>query len=225
MDPENRLLGRGARYRLAAETLRDLALKTSGLLSPRLGGPSVNPYTPGDPWREISHYGSTPATAQSFEQDHGEKLYRRSLYTYWKRTSPPPDMAAFDAPNREVCTVTRPVTNTPLQALALLNSTQYVEAWRALAERMLAQPGDDNARLAWAYREVLGRPASPQELAVAAKALGRERAHFTAHPAEAEKLLLAGESPRNAALPAVEHAAWTQAASLLLNLSETITQH
>ncbi|HEX3871478.1 MAG TPA: DUF1553 domain-containing protein, partial [Pirellulales bacterium] len=120
-DPQNRLLARGPRFRLSAELIRDAALKTSGLLVPRLGGPGVNPYSPGDLWREISHYGSTPATAQTFVQDHGEKLYRRSMYTFWKRTVPPPNMAAFDAPNREVCTVSRPATNTPLQALVLLN--------------------------------------------------------------------------------------------------------
>ena len=107
-DPDNRLLARGPRFRLPAEFIRDAALKISGLLVDRLGGPSVNPYTPGDLWREISHYGSTPATAQTFEQDHGEKLYRRSLYTYWKRTVPPPNMVAFDAPNREICIVARP---------------------------------------------------------------------------------------------------------------------
>src|SRR5204863_1082168 len=95
------------------------------------GGPSVNPYAPGDLWREISHYGSTPATAQAFVQDHGEKLYRRSLYTFWKRTVPPPNMVAFDAPNRETCIVARPTTTTPLQALVLLNDVQYVEASRA----------------------------------------------------------------------------------------------
>src|SRR5205823_4498240 len=120
-DPANRLLARGPRFRLPAELIRDSALKISGLLVPRLGGPSVNPYTPGDLWREISHYGSTPATAQAFVQDHGEKLYRRSLYTFWKRTAPPPNMTVFDAPNRETCVVARPSTTTPMQALVLLN--------------------------------------------------------------------------------------------------------
>ena len=110
-DPANRLLARGPRFRLPAELIRDSALKISGLLVDRVGGPSVNPYTPGDLWREISHYGSTPATAQTFVQDHGEKLYRRSLYTYWKRTAPPPNMVAFDAPNRETCVVARPSDN------------------------------------------------------------------------------------------------------------------
>jgi hypothetical protein len=136
-DPQNRLLARGPRFRLPAELIRDAALKTSGLLVARIGGPSVNPYMPGDLWREVSHYGSTPATAQTFIQDHGEKLYRRSLYTYWKRTAPPPNMTAFDAPNREVCTIARGNTMTPLQALVTLNDVQFVEASRAFATRIL----------------------------------------------------------------------------------------
>ena len=133
---------------------------------PRVGGPSVNPYTPGDLWREVSHYGSTPATAQTFVQDHGEKLYRRSLYTYWKRTVPPPNMVAFDAPNREICTIARASTTTPLQALVTLNDTQFVEAARALAGRILGNAGDDAARLRWAFLEVLSRTPSDQEVGI-----------------------------------------------------------
>ena len=115
-------------------------------------------------WREISHYGSTPATAQTFVQDHGEKLYRRSLYTYWKRTVPPPNMAAFDAPNRETCVVARPTTTTPLQALVLLNDVQFVEAARAFAERIVSHAGDDAARLRWAFEECVSRPPTDAEL-------------------------------------------------------------
>ncbi len=224
-DPANRLLARGPRFRLPAEFIRDAALQVSGLLVSRLGGPSVNPYTPGDPWREISHYGSTPATAQTFVQDHGEKLYRRSLYTYWKRTVPPPNMAAFDAPNREVCVVSRPSTNTPLQALVLLNDTQYVEASRAFAERILAQPGDDAAKMRWAFEEALSRLPGDAESAVLQGALARERARYSAHPQAATEYLGIGESLRNEKLPAAEHAAWSQVAALLLNLSETITRN
>ena len=192
---------------------------------PRLGGPSVNPYTPGDPWREISHFASTPATAQSFVQDHGEKLYRRSLYTYWKRTLPPPSMAAFDAPNREVCVVSRSSTNTPLQALVLLNDVQYVEAARVFAERILSHPGTDAARLQWAFLEVVSRPAFPAELSVLRAALVRERTAFRAEPEAAAALLQTGESPRNEDLDPVEHAAWSQVAALLLNLSEFLTRN
>jgi mono/diheme cytochrome c family protein len=224
-DPENELLARGPRFRLSAELIRDAALQVSGLLVPRLGGPSVNPYTPGDPWREVSHYGSTPATAQTFVQDHGEKLYRRSLYTYWKRTAPPPNMTTFDAPNREVCVVARPSTTTPLQALVLLNDTQFVEASRAFAERILRRPGNDRQRLAWAFLEAVGRPVSETELDVLVASLARERQRYAAAPEAADAFLRNGESRRDEALPVVEHAAWGAVASLLLNLSETITRN
>jgi hypothetical protein len=224
-DPANRLLARGPRFRLSAELIRDSALKQSGLLVPRLGGPSVNPYTPGDLWREVSHYGSTPATAQTFVQDHGEKLYRRSLYTYWKRTAPPPNMTAFDAPNREVCTVARASTNTPLQALVTLNDTQFVEAARAFAERILGHAGNDDARLRWAFLETVSRSPSAEEAAILRGALARERRRYRANEAAALEFLGVGESPRDPRIPAAEHAAWSQVASLLLNLSETVTRN
>jgi hypothetical protein len=224
-DPANRLLARGPRFRLSAEAIRDSALKTSGLLVPWIGGPSVNPYTPGDLWREVSHYGSTPATAQTFVQDHGEKLYRRSLYTYWKRTVPPPNMAAFDAPNRETCVVERPVTTTPLQALVLLNDVQFVEAARAFAERILAHEGDAAARLRWAFEEVTSRPPSAEELIILESALYRETARYAANEAAARAFLANGESPRNERIPAVKHAAWAQVAALMMNLSEAVTRN
>jgi hypothetical protein len=223
-DPDNRLLARGPRGRLPAELVRDAALAISGLLVPDLGGPSVNPYTPGDPWREISHFGSSPATAQSFHQDHGEKLYRRSLYTFWKRTLPPPSMTLFDAPNRETCTFERDRTNTPLQALVLLNDVQFVEAARAFAERILERGEGDETRLAWAFAEATARPPEPAEAEILARSLARERAHFAGDEGAARALLAQGESPRGA-FPAPEHAAWTQVAALLLNLSETITKN
>ena len=224
-DPQNRLLARGPRFRLPAEFVRDQALTVSGLLVPRVGGPSVNPYTPGDLWREVSHYGSSPATAQTFVQDHGEKLYRRSLYTYWKRTAPPPSMMAFDAPNREVCTVARSNTTTPLQALVTLNDPQFVEAARAFAERVLATKGDDATRLRWAFAECVSRPPKDKELAVILAALQRERANYAKNGPAARALLSVGESPRDEQLPAAEHAAWMQIASTLFNLSETITRN
>jgi hypothetical protein len=224
-DPQNRLLARGPRFRLPAEFIRDSALKISGLYVDRLGGPSVNPYTPGNLWREISHYGSTPATSQTFEQDHGEKLYRRSLYTYWKRTVPPPNMVAFDAPNREICTVYRNPTTTPLQALVLLNDVQYVEASRAFAERILTQNTDEAGRLRWAFEECVSRQPTGAELAVLTKALSRERSHYANNQSAAKQYLAAGESLRNETIPAAEHAAWSQVAALLLNLSETVTRN
>jgi hypothetical protein len=238
LDPDNRLLWRGPRFRLPAELIRDSALKISGLLTPRIGGPSVNPYTPGDPWREISHYGSTPATAQTFVQDHGEKLYRRSLYTYWKRTAPPPNMTVFDAPNRETCVVNRASTTTPLQALTLLNDVQFVEASRAFAERILTAarasgrreppgnvPLDDAQRLRWAFTECTSRPPTETELAVLTKTLARERERYKRDPNSAAAFLALGESPRSESLAASEHAAWSQVALLLLNLSETVTRN
>jgi hypothetical protein len=225
LDPDNRLLARGPRFRLPAEFIRDSALKISGLLVDRLGGPSVNPYTPGDLWREISHYGSTPATAQTFVQDHGEKLYRRSLYIYWKRTVPPPNMVAFDAPNRETCIVARPSTTTPLQALVLLNDVQFVEASRAFAERIITRSDDDAERIRRAFTETTSRPPTDSELAVLSRTLARERAHYAADEAAAREYLTNGESPRNESIPAPEHAAWSQIAALLLNLSETVTRN
>lgn len=234
-DPGNRLLARGPRFRLPAELIRDSALKTSGLLVSRVGGPSVNPYTPGDPWREISHYGSTPATAQAFFQDHGEKLYRRSLYTYWKRTSPPPNMTVFDAPNRETCVVARPSTTTPLQALTLLNDTQFVEASRAFAQRILTRGASgllardptpsDTDLLNYAFLESLSRPPTAHEQKVLTAALARERRRYQADENLALAYLSIGESPRDESIPLAEHAAWSQIAALLLNLSESLTRN
>jgi hypothetical protein len=224
-DPQNRLLARGPRFRVPSETVRDIALKAGGLLVPRIGGPSVNPYMPGDLWREVSHYGSTPATAQAFVQDHGEKLYRRSLYTFWKRTAPPPNMMAFDAPNREVCTIARGNTTTPMQALVSLNDPQFVEAARALGQRMILCSDEDEKRLQWAFREVVSRPLKPTEQEVLKRALARERERFRASPALALEVLSVGESPRVGSIPPSEHAAWMQIASLLLNLSEVITHN
>ena len=224
-DPQNRLLARGPRFRLPAELVRDAVLKTSGLLTEYIGGPSVNPYSPGDLWREVSHYGSSPATAQTFVQDHGEKLYRRSLYTYWKRTAAPPNMSAFDAPNREVCTVSRGNTTTPLQALVTLNDPQFVEAARALAQRTLHQPGSDSTRLRWAFAEAISRDPKPEELHILKGALARERAGYATKTDRAQKALSVGESVRDLSLSPLEHAAWMQVASLILNLSEAVTRN
>ncbi len=222
-DPHNELLARGARFRLPAEFIRDGALRISGLLLPRLGGPSVNPYQPPGLWKEVSHYGSTPATAQTFVQDHGEKLYRRSLYTYWKRTAPPPAMMAFDAPTREVCTVTREHTTTPLQALVLLNDPQFVEASRAFAERILKV--EPEARIAFAVEEATSQEPDRETVRILAQRLKEELSAFSADPERAVAFLSVGESPRDRALDAAEHAAWTVVASLILNLSESITRN
>ncbi|MEN9537601.1 MAG: hypothetical protein RLZZ178_1598 [Verrucomicrobiota bacterium] len=224
-DPANRLLSRGPRFRLQAELIRDQALQLGGLIVPQLGGPSVNPYSPFDLWREVSHYGSSPATSQVFVQDHGEKLYRRSMYTYWKRTAPPANMVTFDAPNREVCTISRSNTTTPLQALVTLNDVQFVEAARGFAQRIIRHGDDDSARIRWAFLEAVSRPPSAKELALVGKALARERTRYAADHGRALKVLSPGESTRDETIPATEHAAWMQIATLLLNLSETVTRN
>lgn len=224
-DPQNRLLARGPRFRLSAEMVRDAALQSSGLLVHRIGGPSVNPYMPVDLWREVSHYGSTPATAQVFVQDHGEKLYRRSMYTYWKRTAPPPNMMAFDSPNREVCTVTRAGTTTPLQSLVTLNDIQFVECARNLAQDLLEHSPNDSERIRRAFRLCLTRDPRPEEVKIVLPMIAKELERYRANPQSAALLLSNGESPRDKALGSVEHAAWTQIASMILNLSETITRN
>ena len=225
-DPNNRLLARGPRFRLAAEFVRDQALAVSDLLVPRIGGPSVQPYQPAGLWKEVSHFGSTPATKQVFVQDRGEKLYRRSLYTLVKRTSPHPGMSAFDAPNREMCITERGVTNTPLQALVTLNDPQFAEASRVFAARLLdATPGSDNReRLNLAFEKVTGRPPVAAELNALDSFLTDERARYESDPAAAEALIAVGEAPVNRSHPAVDQAVWTQVSSLLFNLSETLTR-
>ncbi len=223
-DPQNRLLARGPRFRLQAELIRDVALSVSGLLSPKVGGPSGRPYQPDGLWREMSHYGSTPATEQIYVQDHGEGLYRRGMYTIWKRTVPPPTLAAFDAPSREVCVVRRSRTNTPLQALVLLNETGFVEAARALAQRVMLGAAGDRDRIGQLYLLAVGREPDAEEREVLGALVERERARFGERPEEATALISVGESPRDTSLEPAEHAAWTLAAALMLNLSETVTR-
>lgn len=224
-DPNNRLLSRGARFRLDGEFIRDAALKTSGLLSPRIGGPSVKPYQPFGLWREISHFGSTPATAQAFVQDHGDRLYRRSIYTYWKRTVPPPSMVTFDAPNREVCTIQRSRTNTPLQALVQLNDPQFVEASRAFAARILnSDCSSEKERIELAFLEGVSRLPNDAEIKIVRRLLNRETERYRATPSAADEHLAIGESDVTAA-SRIEHAAWTTVARLVLNLSESITKN
>ena len=222
-DPENRLLARGPRFRLPAEMVRDNALYVSGMLEEKVGGPSVNPYQPPGIWEDVS-YGDR-FTAQTYEQDHGAALYRRSMYTFWKRTAPPPSLTAFDAPDREKCTVRRSRTNTPLQALTLLNDPTYVEASRALAARVLREAApSDAARLDRAYELSLGRTPTPAERDVLLTLLGKQREEYEADPSAAGELLGVGESPADSALDAADLAAWTVAASTVLNLDETVTK-
>jgi hypothetical protein len=221
-DPENRLLARGPRVRLPAEFIRDQALAVSGLLVREIGGPSVRPYHPPGLWEEIAF--GAGFTAQKYEQDKGKALYRRSMYTFWKRTCPPPSLQAFDAPEREFCMVRRSVTNTPLQALVLMNDPTYVEAARKFAERILKEaPASPTSRITHAFRLALARRPKYRETAVLLRVLNEQLAAFRKDTAAAEKLLAVGESPRDAALATPELAAWTTVASVLLNLDETIT--
>ncbi len=222
-DPENRLIARGPRFRLPAEMVRDGELYLSGLLKENVGGASVNPYQPAGVWEEIAF--GDGFTSQTYLQGHGDDLRRRSLYTFWKRTAPPPEMTTFDAPDREKCAARRTLTNTPLQALVLLNDATYVEAARALAERMLTDGGKTPAsRLDYGFRLATARSPQPRELTVLKDTLNTELLDFKRHEDRAQALLKTGESPVNPKLDKSELAAWTTVASMILNLDETITK-
>ena len=220
-DPDNRLLARGPRFRLTGEALRDQALAVSGLLVEKVGGPSVRPYMPPAVWDETSVYGDL----RGYKADTGDSLYRRTLYTVWKRTAAPPTMLLFDSSTREICTVKRSRTNTPTQALALLNEVTYVEAARRLAERMLTEGGSTCAeRLAWAFRRATGRQPAATELKVLAAGVEQRLAQFREHPDAAKQLLAFGEAKPPAALDPAELAAYAVSANVILNLDEVITR-
>jgi len=216
-DPKNQLHARGPRSRLPAFTLRDQALAVSGLLVEKLGGPSTKPYMPPKVWKSISN--------NSYKQDKGANLYRRSLYTYWRRTIPPPTMMNFNAAAREVCVVRTETTNTPLQALTLMNNKVFIEAARCMAERMyLHNKNNLEEAIAFGYQLSVGRPPQVTELDIMEKTHANFLAHYTLNSAEAELLLATGETQRNQTIPAVDHAAMTMVASILLNLDETISK-
>ncbi|MCY3774895.1 MAG: DUF1549 and DUF1553 domain-containing protein, partial [Candidatus Aminicenantes bacterium] len=221
-DPANRLLARGPRLRLPAEMIRDQALAVSGLLVGSVGGPSVKPYQPAGIWDEIAG-GSTGAYKKGYEQGTGAHLYRRSLYSFWRRTIHPPGMEVFDAPSREVCTSRRERTNTPLQALTLMNDVTYVEAARALAQRLIREGGPtDEDRVEFGFRLVTSRRPEPAEIEVLRRGLQRHRSAYENDPAAAAKLVKIGESALGPEMDAVELAAHTALANGLLNLDETI---
>ena len=220
-DAENRLLARGPRQRLAAEMIRDEALSVSGLLNDKMGGPAVKIYQPDGLWEQLSAFQGR----KLFERAKGGDLWRRSVYAYWKRTVPPPSMTIFDAPTREFCIVRRPQSSTPLQALALLNDEMYIETSRKLAERMMKEGGATPAtRLAWGFRVATTRRPQASEVAVLQAGLSRRRLQYQKDRGAAEKLLAAGESPRDTKLDVAELAAYTTAASVILNLDEAITR-
>jgi hypothetical protein len=222
-DPSNRLLSRGPRFRLDAEVLRDQALFLSGLLIDRVGGPGVKPPQPAGLWEAVGFVGSNTAT---FVADTGnDKVHRRSLYTFWKRTSPPPQMTTFDAPSRESCIVRRERTNTPLQALLLMNEPQYVEASRALAERGLRECAScDEDRVVALFRLATARRPDGSELTALMGMLADLRAHYKANAEAAQKLISVGESKPDPALDPVELAAWTMIGNTLFNLDEVINK-
>ena len=212
-DLGNLLYGRGPSYRLDAEVLRDVALWSSGLLDPTMGGEGVKPYQPPGMWKELMHPGSN---TKNYMADKGNRLYRRSLYVYWKRTSPHPMMTLFDAPSRETSCVRRSRTNTPLQSLALLNEPQRVEASRKLAERLLKEKKNDNARLDLLFSLVASREPSDVERAACLNLLQSRRARYGENPKDADMLLTVGDAPRDATLSAVESAVWSQVAGTVL---------
>ncbi|MFN6201399.1 MAG: DUF1553 domain-containing protein [Acidobacteriota bacterium] len=222
-DPENRLLARGPRHRLQAELIRDNALAISGLLDQRIGGPSVKPYQPTGLWEEMAF--GDGFSEQSYVQSKGADLYRRSMYTFWKRTVPPATLATFDAPDREKCVARRAVTNTPLQALILLNDPTYVEAARVLAQRALREGGRDvNGRLGWIINRAVGRRATAAEMRVLRELLVRQQARYRRDKQAAGALIGVGDSKPDPSLDQAELAAWTIVSSTVLNLDETITK-
>jgi hypothetical protein len=220
-DPTNRRLARGPRFRMDAEMVRDNALAVSGLLVERIGGKSVKPYQPEGIWEAV---GYTSSNTARFTQDHGAALYRRSLYTFWKRTAPPPSMQIFDAPSREVCAAERPRTNTPAAALVLMNDVQFVEAARHLAARIYHAADNDSLRMRTGFRLVTAREPAESEQAVLRQLLYDCRNDYQHDGQAARALIGIGESPPDATIDPAELAAWTMVASSLLNLDETVTK-
>jgi hypothetical protein len=218
-DPENRLLARGARFRLSSLILRDVALASSGLLNEKIGGKPVYPYQPPGIWDSLS---ITKERDFSYPQSKGDDLYRRSLYTFWRRTVGPGNM--FDASSRQACNVRAVRTSTPLHALTTLNDVTWVEASRALAQRILRSSQTNDARLTDAFRRVLARRPKPAELAILKLGLTRAKVAYELEPDQAKALLSLGESPRDSRLDPAEHAAMTQVCLSLYNLDEALTK-
>jgi hypothetical protein len=220
-DRDNRLLSRGPRFRMDAEMIRDNALAASGLLVRKLGGPSVKPYQPEGVWEAVAMIGSN---TRDYRRDTGEKLYRRSMYTFWKRAAPPAAMEVLNAPNRETCAVRRDRTNTPIAALLTLNDVQFVEAARVLAEKTLKGAKDDDSRIDFIAQRLIARPFKPQELKIVKDSLADLRANYKEKPEDAKKLIAFGESKADPALDAAELAAWTMLVNELFNLDEVLNK-
>ena len=221
IDPANRLLARGPRFRLPAEVLRDQALMAAGLLVNKMGGPSVRPYQPDGIWDETNVYGNL----RNYKPDMGDGRYRRSLYTIWKRTAAPPDMTLFDVSSRETCRVRRPRTNTPLQALTLMNDVTYVEAARGLAQRTLKEGGKNaDSRIRFMMMSLLARTPTASEAKILSTGLQKRLDKYKLDPKSAEKLLKVGDLPSDKSLPVPELAAYTLLASTMMNLDEVVTK-
>ncbi|MEE2641628.1 MAG: DUF1553 domain-containing protein [Planctomycetota bacterium] len=220
-DPRNELLSRGSRFRLMGEFIRDGALASAGLLNKDLGGPSVKPYQPPGLWNEVSLNGGL-----RFKRDSGEKLYRKSMYIYWRRSAPMPSMSLFGTPSREKCVIRRAKTNTPLQALVTLNDEQFVEAARFLAQRVLLDKSatETKAKIVKAYRRVAGVQPSPQSLKLLLQTFAEEQKFFSENLEEAKKLLTTGEMKRDESLDAAAHAAMTIVTGIIMNLDESLTR-
>jgi hypothetical protein len=218
-DPEDKFLSRGPRMRLSAEEVRDQALKVCELLSPKIGGRSAHPYVP-------AHFYRDSALQQRYDQDTGEGLYRRSMYSFWRRTLPPPDLSLFDAPSREFCVLKRDQTNTPMQALTLLNSEQFVEAQRVLAGHMLKNvAGGDAAQLSEAFRRLTSRRPTDEETQVMVKMFQSERDYFQQHKPEADELLTSnGRCPADPSLSHTDIAAFAVVMRALMSHDEALNR-
>jgi Protein of unknown function (DUF1553)/Protein of unknown function (DUF1549)/Concanavalin A-like lectin/glucanases superfamily/Planctomycete cytochrome C len=221
-DPHNRLLSRGPRFRMDGEMIRDAALGSSGLLVGKIGGPSVKPYQPEGVWEAVA---MPESNTHFYRPDRGDRLYRRSVYTFWKRSAPPASMEVFNAPSREVCTIRRERTNTPLQALVTLNDPQFVEAARSLAERALKQGGPTaEERTNYIATRLLARPLRPEEFAVVQTSFVKLVANYQSHPDQAAELLAVGESRPDSSVDPSTLAAWTMVTNELMNLDEFLTK-
>jgi Protein of unknown function (DUF1553) len=220
-DVENRLLSRGPRFRMDAEMVRDYALAASGLLSEKIGGPSVRPYQPPGVWEAVAMIGSN---TRDYKQDSGESLYRRSMYTFWKRAAPPASMDVFNAPTRETCTMVRERTNTPLQALVTLNDPQFVEAARKLAEKAIESGDNTEKRIDFLADRLLARPLNPQEIAIVRGSLQQFEKHYGDSAEDAKRLVAVGESKNDQKVPVPQLAAWTMVTNELMNLDEVLNK-
>jgi hypothetical protein len=220
-DPDNRLISRGPRFRMDAEMVRDYALAASGLLSARIGGPSVKTYQPDGVWENV---GMAESDTRNYKRDAGEKLYRRSLYCFWKRMAPPPQLEVMNAPSRETCTVRRERTDTPLQALVTLNDVQFIEAARKLAEHSIENCQSESERLDYIAESVLARPLRDRERPILENSLADLKAHYEGAKSDAEALIKTGESKTDPKLEPVQLAAYTMVVNEILNLDEALNK-